>query len=125
MPSGGTCKTGVIEQEIELALFFALNPSVVVHRYRRDPHRGAPLVVGGTGACSTRTELESVRMAEEAPELTTEELELQAKQAAKQRQTEYRKTAKLLKSKKPHEKLEAIEKLSDHGYISEVGAQLH
>ena len=59
-------------------------------------------------------------MAEEAPELTAEELELQAKQAAKQRQTEYRKTAKLLKSKKPAEKLEAIEKLSDHGYLSEV-----
>ena len=59
-------------------------------------------------------------MAEEAAEMTAEELELQAKQAAKQRQTEYRKTAKQLKSKKPEEKLEAIEKLSDHRFLSEV-----
>ena len=37
-------------------------------------------------------------MAEEAPELTAEELELQAKQAAKQRQTEYRKTGRWLRA---------------------------
>ena len=56
--------------------------------------------------------------------MTAEELEQQARMAAKQRQTEYRKTAKALKSKKQPEQLEAIDKLSDHTYITEVSMRV-